>query len=149
MARMTDRAPGAEYRLARVRSVVAGLALAGTISLESAAQGLETSPRTLQRRLRKQGITFGALVDACRFEIAGALLRETDVKVQEIAARIGYSTPSTFARAFARWSGCSPYTYRHTAIGPGHRQQEWREKGRNAVHAPLASRSNLERPEEP
>jgi AraC-like DNA-binding protein len=146
---MTDRASGSDYRLSRVRSVIAGLALAGTISLESAAQGLATSPRTLQRRLRKHGMTFGALVDACRFEIAGALLRETDLKVQEIALRIGYSTPSTFTRAFARWSGCSPHAYRQTAIGRDRSKQEWREKGRNAFHALLAFGTIPDGPEEP
>ncbi len=112
---MIHRTKAIEQRLAQVRSVIAGLTLAGTISLEAAASRLGTSPRTLQRRLRKQGINFRAQVEQCRFEIAGALLRETDLRVQEIARRIGYSTPGAFARAFGNWAGCSPRAYRKAA----------------------------------
>lgn len=96
----------------RVNSVIAGLALAGTVSLEAAARQLGTSPRTLQRRLTESGISFWALVEQSRFDIAGALLRDTDLKVQEIATRLGYSSPGGFSRAFARWAGCSPSTFR-------------------------------------
>jgi AraC-like DNA-binding protein len=92
--------------------VIAGLALAGTVSLEEAAKRLETSPRTLQRRLNQRGICFLALVEESRFEIAGALLRRTDLKVHEIASSIGYSTPSAFTRAFTTWAGCSPSAFR-------------------------------------
>ncbi len=109
-----------EAGLARVKSVVAGLALAGTISLETAARQLGTSPRTLQRRLNQRGSSFWALVEQSRFEIAGALLRETDLKVQEIAARIGYRTPSAFTRAFTRWAGRSPTEYRNARVGRNH-----------------------------
>ncbi|WP_223428639.1 helix-turn-helix domain-containing protein [Tateyamaria pelophila] len=100
----------------RVKSVIAGLALAGTVSLESVAKRLGTSPRTLQRRLTEQGISFWTLVEQSRFEIAGALLRETDLKVQEIATRLGYNSPSGFSRAFARWAGCSPKVFRGAPV---------------------------------
>jgi AraC-like DNA-binding protein len=109
---MTRRQKQRDPGLARVRSVVAGLALAGTISLEAVAGHLGTSPRTLQRRLNQHGISFWALLEHSRFEIAAALLRETDLQVQEIAARLGYSTPSGFARAFSKWSGASPSAFR-------------------------------------
>lgn len=92
--------------------MIAGLALAGTVSLETAARQLGTSPRTLQRSLTKSGISFWALVKQSRFEIAGALLRDTDLKVQEIATRLGYSSPGGFSRAFATWAGCSPSVFR-------------------------------------
>jgi AraC-like DNA-binding protein len=98
----------------KVKSVIAGLALAGTVSLETAARHLGTSPRTLQRNLTKSGISFWALVEQSRFEIAIALLCDTDLKVQEIATRLGYSSPGGFSRAFARWAGCSPSDFRNT-----------------------------------
>jgi AraC-like DNA-binding protein len=47
-------------------------------------------------------------------QIARVLLCKTELDVQEIAVRAGYSTPSSFARAFVRWSGCSPQTFRKT-----------------------------------
>jgi AraC-like DNA-binding protein len=109
---MPQRTKKSEPGHSRVKSVIAGLALAGTVSLETVAKHLGTSPRTLQRRLNRRGICFWALVEQSRFEIAGALLRDTDLQVQEIATRLGYSTPGGFSRAFARWAGCSPSDFR-------------------------------------
>ena len=100
---------------ARLRLVIAGLTLSGQISLALTARNLGVSSRTLQRRLHERGISFWTIVDECRFRIAGALLRETDLSVQEIAARVGYSTPGSFARAFARWAGLPPRAFRQTS----------------------------------
>lgn len=109
---MPHRTKGSEQELTRIKSVIAGLALAGTISLNAAAKLLETSPRTLQRRLSNRGKNFSELVERSRFKISRALLRETDLTVQEIAARLGYGSPSAFARAFTRWTGQAPNAYR-------------------------------------
>lgn len=98
--------------LTRIRSVLAGLTLSGTVSLDLAAHHLNTSPRTLQRRLSTQGVQFRDLVVETRLGIAGALLRETDLSIQEIAGRLGYSTPGGFARAFGRWAGQTPSAFR-------------------------------------
>jgi AraC-like DNA-binding protein len=127
---MTQRTKGSEPGLAGLQSVITGLALAGAISLESAARQLETSPRTLQRRLNRQGISFWTLVEQSRFQIAGALLRETDLKIQEIAARLGYSTPGAFTRAFTRWAGQPPRAYRSALSAPKRAQRngaKWAE----------------------
>ena len=115
---MPHRKKETEQGHSRVKSVVAGLALAGTVSLETVAKRLGTSPRTLQRRLNRRGLCFWALVEQSRFEIAGALLRDTDLKVQEIATRLGYSSPGGFSRAFARWAGCSPSAFRSAPAEP-------------------------------
>jgi len=115
---MPHRKKESEQGHSRVKSVIAGFALAGTVSLETVAKQLGTSPRTLQRRLNRRGICFWALVEQSRFEIAGALLRDTDLKVQEIATRLGYSSPGGFSRAFARWAGCSPSAFRSAPAEP-------------------------------
>lgn len=128
---MADRTKRNVPGIARVRSVICGLAMAGTISLEVAAQNLGTSPRTLQRRLNLHGLNFWALVEHSRFEIAAALLRETDLKVQEIAAQIGYSSPSGFARAFARWEGRTPSAFRQDPPGTGPRNSRMARNGQN------------------
>ncbi len=65
-------------------------------------------------------MSFRLLVEQSRFEIAGALLRETDLRVQEIATRFGYGTPSAFTRAFTRWAGRSPTEYRKARADRDH-----------------------------
>jgi AraC-like DNA-binding protein len=99
---------------AQVRAYAADLALTGPVTVGRIAVRLGTSTRTLQRQLAQQGISLRAMVVESRMEIARVLLRMTDLDVQEIAVRAGYSTPSSFARAFFRWSGCSPQTFRKT-----------------------------------
>lgn len=102
---------------ARLRLIIAELTLSGSISLALTARNLGISSRTLQRRLHERGMSFWTMVDECRFRIAGALLRETDLSVQEIAARVGYSTAGAFARAFSRWAGQPPRTFRQAFGG--------------------------------
>lgn len=97
---------------AQVRAVAADLALTGPVTVRRIAVRLGTSPRTLQRQLAQRGVSLRALVVESRMEIARVLLCKTELDVQDIAVRAGYSTPSSFARAFVRWSGVSPHTFR-------------------------------------
>ncbi len=100
----------------KLRSVISGLALAGTVSLETVARHLSVSPRTLQRRLNQRGVCFWSLVEQSRYEIAAALLCDTDLQIQEIGRRLGYSTPGGFSRAFTRWAGCAPSVFRTACV---------------------------------
>jgi AraC-like DNA-binding protein len=97
---MAQQSKRPEKWLAGVRSVIGGLVLADRISLAAVSSSLGTSPRTLRRGLGRYGVTYSTLVEESRFEIADALPRETDLKVQEIAVRIGYGTPGALTRAF-------------------------------------------------
>jgi AraC-like DNA-binding protein len=99
-------------QLMRLMQLMSELSLSGPLSVERVARHLGTSPRTLQRRLSNQGMTFRLLVDAVRLDVARSLVCHTDLPVQEVAARLGYRTPGSFARAFARWTGYSPSAYR-------------------------------------
>jgi AraC-like DNA-binding protein len=130
---MILRTKDSEKEYSRVKSVVAGLVLAGTVSLKGAADHLGISSRTLQRRLKKRGISFWALVEQSRFEIAAALLCDTDLKIQEIAIRLGYSSPNGFSRAFARGAGYSPSAFRGHSARPHrvrHNGAKWAEATR-------------------
>lgn len=46
---------------------------------------------------------------------AAELLRDTELRVAEIAAQVGYENQSKFAAVFARQFGCSPLEYRRRA----------------------------------
>ena len=85
---------------------------------ERVAKRLKISARTLQRRLNDWGVTFEELVDEYRRDRAFRLLRRADHSILEIAYSLGYSDPAHFTRAFKRWTGASPRTYR-TALSAG------------------------------
>jgi AraC-like DNA-binding protein len=83
---------------------------------ERVARRLNISARTLQRRLNDWGITFEELVDEYRRDRALRLLMRDDHSVLEIAYSLGYSDPAHFTRAFKRWFGVSPRTYRNAVV---------------------------------
>lgn len=96
----------------RVRLAVAKLLSEGVPTLSLIASSLGMSARTLQRRLSDQEQSFQNLVDQARRELAQQLLRETDYSLAEIAFLTGFAEQSGFTRAFKRWSGSTPRSYR-------------------------------------
>lgn len=84
----------------------------GYPSAQTAADLMHTSTRTLARRLADHDLTYGVLVDGVRFEIARDLLRETDEKVIDVAAAVGFGDPSHFTRMFRRIAGVTPSEFR-------------------------------------
>jgi AraC-like DNA-binding protein len=69
-------------------------------------------PRTLNRRLRRSGTTYRQIREECIHAHACQLLRETELTIDEIAARLHYAHTPTFIRAFHRWSGSTPAAWR-------------------------------------
>jgi AraC-like DNA-binding protein len=70
------------------------------------------SSRTLTRRLSESGITFRDLIRQTQEKIAKDLLRNSSSSVGEIAFQTGFSEQSAFNRAFKRWTGQSPTTFK-------------------------------------
>jgi AraC-like DNA-binding protein len=99
----------------RVRIQIAQALSEGVPTVSDVADRLGLSGRTLQRRLSEQGHAFQDLVDDARQELAESLLRRTDYALAEVAFLTGFAEQSTFTRAFKRWSGRTPATYRRDA----------------------------------
>lgn len=59
------------------------------------------------------GEPVGAYITRMRMETAARLLRYTDMPVQEIAWRIGYSVPSSLSKVFRQFYDISPNEYRN------------------------------------
>ena len=58
------------------------------------------------------GMTPKTYIDSLKLKKAKRLLTQTDEKVIEIAAAVGFGSLSTFYRFFKEKEGCSPLTYR-------------------------------------
>jgi AraC-like DNA-binding protein len=71
-------------------------------SLDDVAAALRQSPRTLQRKLRREGTSFQALQDEARRR-AAEQLEHQGVPFKEITFRLGFQDPSAFLRARRRW----------------------------------------------
>jgi AraC-like DNA-binding protein len=86
----------------------------GDISLEEAAEALHMSPRTLTRRLEARDITFSALLDETRRQLAERYLADSRHSISEVAFLLGFQQQSSFTRAANRWFSMSPKEYRQS-----------------------------------
>jgi len=84
----------------------------GEPGLEDIAEQIGMTSWSLQRRLREQGLTFSALVDKQRQELATYYMRQQQLPISELAPLLGYSETSAFSRALRRWFGVSPRQWR-------------------------------------
>ncbi len=76
------------------------------------ASALNMSNRTLQRKLKEEDTTFKELLQDTRLQLACKYLRQPGRSILETAYLLGFSEPSTFSRAFKRWTGQSPNEFR-------------------------------------
>jgi AraC-like DNA-binding protein len=112
---LLDQRPGSADRadiVARVRDAIESELRGGDPKLESIARRLAMSPRTLQRRLSDRGVLFNDVLDEMRFRAAKSYLAPGDIAGTEVAYLLGFAEPSSFNRAFKRWSGLTPTEYR-------------------------------------
>ena len=79
--------------------------------IEDVADELGLSVRSLQRRLQAEDVTFREMVDDARRDIALRLIRTSQHNINEIACVMGYDEPSSFRRAFKKWTGHNPKAY--------------------------------------
>lgn len=84
----------------------------GLLSLEEASEVICVKPRTLQRRLAAEDISFSQIADRTRLDRARELLEQTDGKMIDISLEVGYGSPASFTRAFRRYYGTSPLRHR-------------------------------------
>jgi len=79
---------------------------------DKVATELGMTERTLQRRLQEAGTGYQQLLDDLRREVATNWLRTTNIPVNDIAARLGFSEARSFHRRFKAWTGMTPGEYR-------------------------------------
>ncbi len=96
----------------RVRVQITQALSEGAPKISDVSERLGMSSRTLQRRLAAKGHVYQDLVDSARRDLAEKLLRSSDFALAEIAFLTGYAEQSTFTRAFKRWHGQTPASFR-------------------------------------
>lgn len=94
-------------------AILEGL-LTGKSAESDIAARLGVTSRTLHRRLAAAGTHFRRLRDAVVLRRAKTLLSGTVVPFAEISFLLGFSEPSSFHRAFRRWTGKTPAEWRRS-----------------------------------
>ncbi|MNG24433.1 HTH-type transcriptional regulator VirS [compost metagenome] len=73
------------------------------------------SVRTLQRRLGDLDLEFGELVEEVRRALALEYVGNSSYRLTDVALMLGYAEPSSFSRAFRRWTELTPREFRKRA----------------------------------
>ena len=95
------------------KPVIGEILETGQVNLEQVASKLGIKPRTLRTRLAEANTNFNQLLADYRCNLAKRLLANTNETIDEIVYLTGFSEPSTFYRAFKRWTGVTPIEYRN------------------------------------
>ncbi len=120
-AQFVERAVPVPHEAARLSPLIARLAddLATAHTVASLAQAAGMSERTFLRRFEAAtGATPARWLTAARVARAKALLEETALSLDEIAAATGFGTAAGLRHHFARSTGLTPSAYR-TRFGSG------------------------------
>lgn len=80
--------------------------------IDEVARALHFSVRTLARRLGEEGTRFQAIKDELRRDVAIQRLILTRTPIALIGNELGFDDPTTFYRAFKKWTGSPPGVYR-------------------------------------
>jgi AraC-like DNA-binding protein len=81
-------------------------------TIEAVASHLNISARTLQRKLKEEGLSYKKLIDQLKNEFAISYLKRPELSIGEIAYLLSYADTSSFTRAFKGWTGKSPTEFR-------------------------------------
>jgi transcriptional regulator GlxA family with amidase domain len=111
----TSRFPTQTY----LKELLKNSLLEEDLDLNSFCNKCGMHPRNFQRFLAAQGTSFRRMKDELRRAFAMELLSCSDRSIAEVATQTGFSSPTAFDRAFRRWAGETPSSYRRKLGGSG------------------------------
>jgi AraC-like DNA-binding protein len=109
--------------LARVQSadVVARVQLAildclrdeQSVTLEAVSNRMRLSSRQIHQGLVDSKTNYQTVLDQTRIYLAKEKLKDSRIQITEIAYLVGFTDSANFSRAFKRWTGHTPRSYRN------------------------------------
>jgi AraC-like DNA-binding protein len=107
-----ERLPGLDLLNKRVRQAILKCLPDADPSVNRVASQLAMSPRTLQRKLSKEGTSYQQVLDNVRLERSIEYLARSRMPIAEAATLVGFADLTSFHRAFKRWMGKPPAEFR-------------------------------------
>lgn len=102
--------------VAQTKNAIAQALNEGAPRMKDIAKSLGLSTRSYHRRLSEHGLSFQSLTEETRRDLAEGLLRDAQHSLADIAFLTGFSEQSSFTRAFKRWFGKTPASYRKSHL---------------------------------
>lgn len=107
-----SRGRGSDGLFERLSSMIRVSLPDGYPSLNQVAAELRVPAAVIQRELADHGMTYKDAVETIRRDLARIYIQQRHLPLTEITFLLGYSELSAFSRAFTRWMGVSPRSYR-------------------------------------
>jgi AraC-like DNA-binding protein len=85
-------------------------------TLEKVAQQLGMCARSVRRHLKMAGFSFQDIRNEVRETFATRYLIDTNLPVEKIADRLGYSDQASFTKAYRGWTGKTPGIVRRASV---------------------------------
>ncbi|MBD2859455.1 AraC family transcriptional regulator [Spongiibacter sp. KMU-158] len=80
--------------------------------VETVAEQMAISVRTLRRRLAEEGTSYRTILDDIRYDLAKDYLSQSRLSLDMISELLGYNDAASFSHAFKRWSNQTPSGWR-------------------------------------
>jgi AraC-like DNA-binding protein len=91
-----------------VENAIVPLLPHGRAKIDEVARRLGVSQRTLARRLSAERLTFSAILESLKIDLAERYLSDENLSISQIAWLLGYQEVSSLTHAFKRWTGQTP-----------------------------------------
>lgn len=91
----------------------------GRAQIGEVAHELGIGSRTLQRRLAGEGTSWLEVLNETRERLARHYLATTELNPTEISLLLGFGDPNSLFRAFHRWTGTTPESWRAASRAAG------------------------------
>ncbi|WP_149027363.1 AraC family transcriptional regulator [Shewanella psychrophila] len=96
----------------KTSQAIHAMLVSGEPKAHMVAQVYNISERTLSRKLKEEGTSFRDLLQQKRKELAYHYLMNTELSITLLSDKLGYTSLTNFSRAFHRWHGSSPVSFR-------------------------------------
>ncbi|MDH5655377.1 MAG: AraC family transcriptional regulator, partial [Spirochaetia bacterium] len=117
------RLSGAETYTDKVIKILCENKLSNDLTIESVARKIPISVRGLQMKLKNENTGFQQIFNDIRKQISISHLKENSASITEISYLLGFSDPSSFQKAFKKWTGKSPGKFNLQESSPYPRKQ--------------------------
>ena len=105
---LSHRRSNASSLRTAIENAITPLLPHGKARIDIVARKLGLSSRTLTRKLAAEGLSFAAVLDDLRSDLAARYLGEGNLPIAQIAWLVGYRGVSAFTHAHKRWTGLTP-----------------------------------------
>src|SRR5262245_18770261 len=99
-----------------VENAITPLLPHGDAKFDEVARKLGVSRRTLARRLKAEGLSFGETLKQLRSDLITRYLSEANLSISQVAWLVGFQSVAAFSHSCKRWTGRSPKAFRHALL---------------------------------